>query len=125
MTDDTLESLLHRHRPVGPGPALRTRIARSSRRRSQWAFLEAMAALLLIGMNLSLISASVTQLFPAPAADPARPGQIASALTALDLGLSPEQTQIMAQQLAAGAHLIPLPLLHRSAPDNRLEGGIP
>jgi hypothetical protein len=125
MTDDRLESLLQRHRPAGPGPALRARIARSSRSRSQWAFLESMVALLLIGMNLAQIGASVTHLFPAPVADPARPRQIALALSALDLGLSPEQTQVMAQQLAAGAHLTPLPLIHSSASDNRLAGGTP
>lgn len=117
MTDEDIESLLQKYRPAAPAPALRRRIVKTAGTRSYWAFLESMAALLLIGMNLSLIGASVTRLFPTDVpTDPARTQQLAAAITQLDLPLSTEDTQAMAQTLAAGEHLVQLPILHNQHP---------
>jgi hypothetical protein len=128
MTDEQLEVLFQNHRPAGPAPALKSRIVKDARSRSQWAFTETMAAVLLVGLNLSLIAASITQVFPTHVApDPARTRQLAAAIQQLDLPLSQEDAQTMAQQLAAGENLVRIPLIHGPT-DNSLTinlGGIP
>lgn len=114
MTDDTtdIESLMIRFRPAGPDADLRSRVVRQTRNRSRWAFAEAMAAMLLIGMNLAQIGASVTQIIPPPHRDEARTQQLASAIARLDLPISRDEAYAMAQQLSAGEQLVPLPLIH-------------
>jgi hypothetical protein len=113
LTDEQLEALLQSHRPADPAPALKARIVTAARTRSQWAFAEAMAGILLIGLNLSLIAASVTHVLPQPShINPSRTHQIATALDQLDLPLSQQDTQTMAEQLAAGEHLVRVPILH-------------
>lgn len=127
MTDDTseIESMLSRFRPAGPDTDLRGRVVRQTRRRSQWAFAEAMAAMLLIGMNLAQIGASVTQIIPPPHADEARTRQLAVAIARLDLPISRDEAYAMAQQLSAGQRLVPLPLIHGSPSINTNYGVIP
>lgn len=127
MPDDTseIESLLGRFKPAGPDAAVRRRVVRQARRRSQWAFAEAMAALLLIGMNLAQIGASVTQVIPRPRADEGRTQQLASAITRLDLPISRQEAYVMAQQLSAGEHLVPLPLIHGNPSLNTNLGVMP
>ncbi|MEI8197915.1 MAG: hypothetical protein WCI73_18630 [Phycisphaerae bacterium] len=114
--DDTeIESLLVRYRPAGPDAALRGRILRQTPQRAQrsyWSFLEAMAALLLIGLNLAQISASVTDFIPPPPIDLARTQQIAAQIRHLDLPVTPAETEAMAQRLASGERLVMLPQIH-------------
>jgi len=109
MTDDQLEALLQQHRPA-PAPALKSRIVKEARSRSQWAFYETMAALLLLGMNLSLIAASVTHSVPPrPPASATRVQNLAAAIARLELPLPQNATQALAAQLAAGENLVLVP----------------
>ena len=128
MTDHDLQMLLARYRPAAPDAALRSRIVSAARAHSRWLFLESMAAILLVGFNLSLIAASVTQLFPSRLPpDPKNTEQLAAAIQQLDLPLSPQEAHTLAQQLAAGQRLVRVPLIHGPA-DTRfplLSGGIP
>jgi hypothetical protein len=127
MMDNTneMESILSRYRPAGPNAALRDRIVRQGHRRSGWLFLEAMAAMLLIGMNLAQISASATQFISSSHADEARIQEIATALRRLDLPVSPDETQAMAVRLAAADRLVPLPSLHGTGMITSSQGVIP
>lgn len=127
MTDDTsdIESMLSRFKPADPDAAVRERLVRRARTRSQWAFAEAMAAMLLIGMNLAQIGASVTQILPSPHADEARTRQVASAIARLDLPISQDEAYAMAQQLSAGERLVPLPMIHGNPSLNTNLGVMP
>lgn len=121
MTDDELESLIQRYRPAAPAPALRGRIVQTARSHSRLMFVEGMAALLLIGMNLSMIAASVTRVLVTEIpSDPGRTQQLAMNIKRLELSLSPQDTQAMAAQLAAGERLIQVPIIHypKNIPDN-------
>ena len=119
MTDDThdIEALLSRYRPAGPDAALRGRIIGQTRRRSAWPLLEAMAALLLVGLNLAQISVTARQLGAPSRVDEAQAQEVAAAITRLDLPVSRDQARVMALELAAGGRLTPLPLLHGSVID--------
>ena len=61
MTDNDrdIKLLLQHYQPVGPNAALRARVQAQARARSHWAFVEAAAATLLIGLNLVLICGSL------------------------------------------------------------------
>ena len=119
MTEEThdIEALLRRYRPAGPDAALRTRIVGQSRRRSAWLFVEAVAAMVLIGLNLAQIGATAAHFVPPARVDEARTRAVAAAITRLDLPLSRDQAQVMAMELAAGGRLVPLPLLRGGAID--------
>ena len=127
MTDDTseIESILARFRPAGPDATVRGRVVRQVRSRSRWAFAEAMAAMLLIGMNLAQIGASVTQIIPPPHTDEARTQQLASAIARLDLPINRDEAYAMAQQLSAGERLVLLPLIHGNLSINTNNGMMP
>lgn len=114
MSDEThdVESILDRYRPAGPDAAARERIVRKAQVRSRWAFAEAMAAMLLIGMTLAQIGASVTEIIPRPHADEARTQRLASAIASLDLRIDRDEAYAMAQRLSAGERLVLLPLVH-------------
>ena len=114
MTDDTheIKSILSRYRPAGPDAALRGRVVQPSRRRSAWPLVEAMAATILIGLNLAQIGASMSQLSPESPVDETRTQAVAAAITRLDLPVTPAQARVMAQELVAGERLVPLPLIH-------------
>jgi hypothetical protein len=114
MNDDVddLESMLGRYRPAAPNSALRGRIVRQAQRNSRGVFLEAMAAILLLGVSLGQIGASVTQFVPAPRIDDRQIQQTASAISHLDLGLSPQDTQAIAVRLASADRLTPIPSVH-------------
>ena len=114
-TDDetrALEALLERYQPAAPQATLRARVVREAHKRSQWAYLEGIAALLLVGMNLAQIGGSVTQVIQAPRIDAGRTEQIAAEISRLDLPLDSGQTRMMAEQLAAGERLVRLPEIH-------------
>lgn len=127
MIDDTseIESILTRFRPTGPDAAVRGRVVQQVRRRSRWAFAEAMAAMLLIGMNLAQIGASVTQIIPLPHTDEARTQQLALAIARLDLPINRDEAYAMAQQLSAGEHLVLLPVIHGNLSINTNNGVMP
>jgi hypothetical protein len=114
MTEDTheIESILSRYRPAGPDAGLRMRIVQQSRRRSIWPFMEAIAAVVLIGLNLAQIGASVTRLVPQAPADEARDRTVAAAIGRLDLPVTVGEARVLAMELVAGEHLVPLPLIH-------------
>ena len=126
MSDDTsdMESMLSQYRPAGPDSVLRQRIVDQARVRSRWAFAEAMAAMLLIGMTLAQIGASVTEIIPRPHADEARTQRLASAIVSLDLPIDRDQAYAMAQKLSAGEHLVLLPLIHGDPSANANNGDI-
>ncbi len=127
MNDDTskIECILVRFRPAGPDADLRSRVVQRTRTRSRWAFAEAMAAMLLIGLNLAQIGASVTQIIPPPHTNEARTRQLAVAIARLDLPFSQDEAYAMAQQLSAGERLVRLPLVHGSPSMNINNGGMP
>lgn len=128
MSDETndMESMLTQFRPAGPDAAVRARIVGQARVRSRWAFVEAMAAMLLIGMTLAQIGASVTQVIPRPHVDEAHTQELASAIARLDLPISRDEAYAMAQRLSAGEHLVLLPLVHGdpSITTNSAETGV-
>lgn len=127
MTDDTseIESILSRFRPAGPDAKVRGRVVQQERKRSRWAFAEAMAAMLLIGMNLAQIGASVTQIIPPPHTDEARTQQLALAIARLDLPINSDEAYAMAQQLSAGERLVMLPVIHGNLSINTNNGVMP
>ena len=127
MIDDTseIESILTCFRPAGPDAAVRGRVIQQVRSRSRWAFAEAMAAMLLIGMNLAQIGASVTQIIPPPHADEARTQQLALAIARLDLPINRDEAYVMAQQLSAGERLVLLPVIHGNLSINTNNGVMP
>ena len=127
MSDETsdMESMLTQYRPAGPDAALRARIVGQVRVRSRWAFAEAMAALLLIGMTLAQIGASVTQIIPRPHVDEARTQRLALAIASLDLPIGRDEAYSMAERLSAGERLVLLPLVHGNSSINTNIGVMP
>lgn len=127
MSDETsdMESILSQYQPAGPDAAVRERIVGRARVRSRWAFGEAMAAMLLIGMTLGQIGASVTAVIPRPHADEARTQRLASAIAQLDLPISRDEAYAMARQLSAGERLVSLPVIHGDSSINTNIGVIP
>ena len=127
-TDDEtreMEALLERYQPAAPQAALRARVVREAHKRSQWAYLEGVAALLLVGMNLAQIGGSVTQVIQAPRIDVGRTEQIAAEIDRLGLPLDSGQTRIMAEQLAAGERLVRLPQIHGAMMNDPSKGVFP
>lgn len=122
MSDEisNMESILSQYRPAGPDAAVRARVVGRARVRSRWVFVEAMAAMLLIGMTLAQIGSSVTQIIPPPHVDEARTQRLASAIASLDLPIDRDEAYAMAQRLSAGERLVTLPLIHgnQSVPTN-------
>jgi hypothetical protein len=127
-TDDEtrdMEALLGRYQPAAPQAALRARVVREARKRSQWAYLEGIAALMLVGMNLAQIGASVTPVFRAPRIDVGRTEQIAAEIDRLGLPLDKGETRMMAEQLAAGERLVRLPQIHGAMMNDPSKGVLP
>ena len=114
MTDDfnDMENLLTRYTPAKPDAALRANILQQARKRLRWSYIQAIAAMLLIGFNLAQIGTSMNHMFPSPHVDEGRTQQIASAIDKLQLSLTRDDTYAMAHQLAASECFPPLPLVH-------------
>ena len=127
MDDETrgMEELLGRYRPAGPEAALRARVVREGRKRSRGAYVEALAAVLLVGMNLAQIGGSVTQVIPGPQVDEGRAEKIAAAIDKLELPLDVGERRMMAEQLAAGERLVRLPVIHGAMMNDPSKGGMP
>jgi len=127
MDDETrgMEELLGRYRPAGPEAALRARVVREGRKRSRTAYWEALAAVLLVGMNLAQIGGSVTQVIPAPRVDQGRAEKIAAAIDQLELPLDAGERRMMAEQLAAGERLVRLPVIHGAIMNDTSKGVLP
>ncbi len=125
MTEDTsdkdlreMEARLAHYRPGTPDAILRQRILQQTRSRSRWSFLEAATVIVLVGLNLVQTAGTAMRMPPPPQTTEARTQQIAQAITRLDLPLTQDDTYLMAQQLAAGEHLVPLPLIHGKTNDS-------
>ncbi|GEM_PF-3758463 len=127
MSDDThdVESILGQYRLAGPDAAVRARIVGRAEVRSRWAFAEAMAAMLLIGMTLAQIGASVTEIVPRPRADEARTERLASEIASLDLPIGRDEAYAIAQRISAGERLVLVPLIHGDSSINTNIGVIP
>ena len=127
MTNDVneMESILTRYRPAGPDATVRERVVGQAQRRWRGAFAEAMVAMLLVGMNLAQIGASVTQVISVPHIEEARTQQLAEAIACLDLPITQDETYAMARQFSAGERLTLLPLVHGNPSINANIGVIP
>jgi hypothetical protein len=108
-----MEHLLQKYRPAGPGGELRGRIVDAAQARSRGAFWEAMGVVLLVGMNLAVIGASVTRVLPTETpVDEAKAEELAAAIVALDLPVSREDAEAMAARLASGGRWVCVPEVH-------------
>jgi len=127
MDDETrgMEAMLGRYRPAGPQAALRARVVREGRKRSRGAYWEALAAVLLLGMNLAQIGGSVTQVIPGPRVDEGRAEKMAAVIDQLELPLDAGERRMMAEQLAAGERLVRLPLVHGAMMNDPSKGVFP
>ena len=127
MDDETrgMEAMLGRYRPAGPQAALRARVVREGRKRSRGAYMEGMAVLLLVGMNLAQIGGSVTQVIRMPRIEEGRAEKIAAAIDKLELPLDAGERRMMAEQLAAGERLVRLPLVQGAMMNDPSKGVFP
>ncbi len=112
MTSDSddVEVLLARYQPPGPPAALRGALIAHAARLTWFTTFQSIAAALLLATNLTVIAFSIDHARPAP--DPAHRKEIAAELAVLRLPLSPEETDQLANQLAAADHQTLAPEIH-------------
>jgi hypothetical protein len=112
MNDDLndLEQALTRHRLAAPPPALRSRIVASACRSTGiwWQGIAAAILAVLALLQILLSGAAMTPPSRAPSDEIAFTRQIRE----LNLPLDDSQTRLLADNLAAGARLTPLPEIH-------------
>jgi hypothetical protein len=108
-----MEALLVRYRPAGgvAAEAGRARLVRKARERASWAYWEAMAAVLLVGMALAQVAGSVTRMVPGPRGQDERVQEIVAALAEAGVPLDEEERAVLAAEWAAGERLIRVPVV--------------
>jgi len=128
-----LERALRQRKGPEPGPGLRDRVLDDVRRAlsepalpparrwtgaPRWA---AVAALLIVGLTLSQMAASLTPFFnrPVPAAPVASVRAAADLMRQVSPGLTPDEADRLALASASRGQLLPIPI---AIPDTRLAG---